>query len=327
MADEQPSPLEAAALTAAESVVGTSRGVWIAGLCGRIASRLLGALFLAAGLLKAVEPALFAQQIAGYGIVTNPVGTALIGYAIVILECGLGAALLVNLKPRITLSIAIAVLAGFLALLGWAWSTNSTADCGCFGPWTRTPAQAFFEDLALLAIAAWAWWGQRSGQAPTNALKLGIVGVAVAAGIMVPAVAGMASAPAQGSAAKVGSTVFKTMEVTDLPSSLAAGDKLVLLMSTDCPHCKDAVPAVNALASDQRLPGLVAIAFEDRVDRGLFREDYKAQFPIGQVSKQTVFSLLDKQFPRLFLVREGVIVAVWDELPTPDDVLAARARS
>jgi uncharacterized membrane protein YphA (DoxX/SURF4 family) len=321
------STLEPAALAAADRVIGETRGVWAARLAGRIAGRLLGALILAAGLLKAAAPAEFAQQIAGYGIVTNPVVTALIGYAIVIVECGLGAALLVNLRPRVTLVVAAVLLTAFLVLVGWAWSTNATENCGCFGPWTRSPQQAFFEDLVLLAVAVWAWWGRRFAAAPTNAFKLALVGIALAAGIMIPAIAGFASNAAPGSAGVVGSTAFSKIEVTDPSADLANGDHLVLLMSTNCPHCKDAVPAVNALVSDGRLPRLTAIAMEDRVDRGLFREDYKAAFDIGQVSQQTVFSLLEKQFPRLFLVRNGRIVAVWDELPPADAVLAAMARS
>jgi len=200
---------------------------------------------------------------------------------------------------------------------------SSPDDCGCFGPWKRTPRQAFFEDVALLAVVPWAWWGRRFTHAPTNAAKLAFVGVAVTAGIMVPAVAGMTAAE-PGAEGVVGSEVFKTMEVKDLPVNLATGEHLVLLMSTKCSHCQEAVPEVNALVDDQRLPRLVAITAEDRVDRGLFREDYGARYPIGEISQPAVMSLLKKAFPRLFLVRDGRIVAVWDsKIPTPDEILAA----
>jgi hypothetical protein len=320
------SPNEPEALAAAHRVIGETRARWALRLAGRMAGRLLGALLLAAGLVKAVAPTTFAQEILGYGIVTQPYVAALLAYAIVIVECGLGAALVANLRPRIALALTALLLVVFLGAVGYAWYTGSTADCGCFGPWKRTPRQAFFEDVVLLAVIPWAWWGRGLTHAKTNAFKLGFVGVAVAAGIMVPAVAGMAAGE-PGAAGAVGSEAFKTMEVRDLPVNLATGEHLVLLMSTQCSHCQEAVPEVNALVDDQRLPRLVAVAMETRAERGLFREDYGARYPIGEISESDVRSLMKKAFPRLFLVREGRIVEVWDEkIPPPDEILAAGQR-
>jgi uncharacterized membrane protein YphA (DoxX/SURF4 family) len=319
---------EAAAVAASDRVLGESRSRWMLRLAGRLAGRALGVVFLTAGVLKALAPMAFSQEIAQYGIITNPIATGLVAYAIVIVECGLGAALLVNLRPRISLSIGALLLLMFLGAIGWAWATGSTAECGCFGPWKRTPPQAFAEDLAILVIVPWAWWGRRFTQAPTNALKLALVGLGVASGIMIPAVASMTGAAEPGAKGVVGSDVFKTLEVSDLSVNLATGEHLVLLMSTTCPHCQAAVPDVNALAGDQRLPKVVAVAMNDRVERGLFREDYSAQYPIGEISQQAVYALLKKDLPRLFLVRDGRIVAVWDgKIPTADEVLTAGGSS
>ena len=316
---------EAAAISAADRVVGETRLIWGLRLAGRIAGRVLGALLLVAGILKALDPLTFASDIAGYGIVTNQFLVGIVAYLLVIVECGLGAALFVNLRPRLTLPLASLLLLGFLAVVGYAWWTGATENCGCFGPWKRTPGEALVEDLVLLGMALWAWWGRGIAPAPTNVVKLAVVGAAIVAGVMIPSVAMMSERSAPGEAGKVGSETFKTIEVTDLDADLSSGERLVLLMSTDCPHCRDSVPAVNALASDARLPKLAAIAMEDRVDRGLFREDNGAQFPIGQISKVTLQSLLADQFPRLFLVRDGTIVHVWDgKVPSADEVLAVK---
>lgn len=315
---------ESDAIDAADRVTGESRARWALRLAGRLAGRGLGLVFVFAGVMKALAPATFSQEIADYGIITNPLLTGLVAYVLVIVECGLGAALLVNLRPRIALSVAGLLLLLFLGVVGYAWVMGSTADCGCFGPWKRTPGQAFVEDLLLLGIVPWAWWGRRYTQAPTNTFKLAVAGLALAVGITTPSIAAMVGTGEQGAAGKIGSDAFKTLEVKDLQVNLATGEHLVLLMSTKCPHCQDAVPEVNALASDSRLPKLVAVAMEDRVDRGLFREDYKAEYPIGQISNQAVFSLLEKEFPRLFLVRDGVIVAVWNgKMPTAEQVLGS----
>ena len=98
----------------------------------------------------------------------------------VVVECALGAALLVNLKPRIALALTSLLLLLFLGVVGYAWATGATESCGCFGPWKRTPGEAFVEDLVLLALADWAWWGRWPTPAPTNTAKLAFVGFAVA---------------------------------------------------------------------------------------------------------------------------------------------------
>lgn len=321
----EPSRHEEGALSAADRVIGETRARWMLRLAGRIAGRVLGAILLVAGVMKALAPQVFAEQIADYDLVTNPVLVGVAAYAIVIAECGLGAALLANLRPRITLALTSLLLLLFLGAVGWALATGATENCGCFGPWERTPAEALVEDLVLLGLAGWAWWGRRFAPAPTNPLKLAVVGAALVAGVMLPAVASMAGVAAPGAAGVVGAETFRTLEAEELPASLAEGELLVLAMSTECQHCRDAVPSVNALAADPRMPKLVAVAFEDRVDRGLFREDYGAEYPVGEISKADMMSLVGKEFPRLFLVRDGVVVAVWDgKVPTPDEVLAAR---
>src|SRR5260221_7297825 len=73
-----------------------------AGHLGRLA---LGAIFLAAGLLKALDPAEFARQIAGFGLVGPAFATT--GAPILIaIEIGLGTALLAGFRPRTALAVA-----------------------------------------------------------------------------------------------------------------------------------------------------------------------------------------------------------------------------
>ena len=327
MADDavERSPYESDALAAADRVTGETKARRALRLAGRVAGRALGAVILAAGLIKAVNPQGFATEIADYKVVVNPILVGLIAYALVIVECGLGSALLVNLKSKLALSLTTLLLLVFLGVVGWAWWTGATADCGCFGPWKRTPGEAFAEDVGLLAAAMWAWWGYRYATEATNTAKLVVVGAALAAAITIPSVAGFVrlAGVEPGAAGAVGQETFKTIEVKDLSVSLATGEHLVFLMSTKCEHCQASVPAVNALAADPRVPKLVAIAMEDRVERGLFREDYKAEFPIGEISQSTLISLLKEKFPRVFLVRDGRVAAVWDEkIPTAEEVLA-----
>lgn len=311
------------ALAAAGRVARDGNAVKNLRLGGRIAGRLLGALLLAAGLAKAMGPAEFGQQVAAYKIITHPALVGMLAYAFIVVECGLGGALLANFKPKLMLSLALVLLTVFLVAVGYAWHLGTLEDCGCL-PWMkRTPGEAFVEDMLLIAAAGWALWGHIGRVASENKVKLAVVTVALAAGLIVPGVMGLAG-PKIGAGGVEGSTAFRSMKIEDAPADLSTGEYLVMLMSTECTHCQDAVPQVNLLANDGRLPKLIAVASEDRAPRGLFREDYKAQFPIAQISEADRRSLLKDQFPRFFLVRDGAIVAVWDAVPTADDVIAKR---
>lgn len=325
---EARSELERDAVAAADRVAGDARGAWWVKFAGRWAGRLLGAVLIVAGILKALHPLDFAREIAGYGILTDAVGTGMLAFALIVVECGLGAALLVSLRPRLMLGLTVALLVVFLGAITIAWSTGAATECGCFGPWKRSMPVAFVQDVVLIAIAVWAWVSHAGISMPVNAIRLAVVGLALVAGVSVPAIATMSSMAAPGSLGVVGSTAFQTIEVTDAPASLASGEHLILLMSTECAHCREAVPAVNLLVSDGRLPKLTAVAMEDRVERGLFQQDLHAAYPIAQISRESVSGLVGRQFPRLFLVRDGRILAVWDEaIPTPDEIVNARSKA
>lgn len=282
--------------------------------------RLLGALLLLTGISKGLDIHAFERVVVGYDLVTDPVLVAALASAVVVVETTLGAALLVDLKPRLVLAGTLLLLLVFLGVVGYAWATGVVEDCGCL-PWKRSPAQAFDEDVLLVGAAAWAWWGHRYSRTRTREWKLVAVALAAGLGVALPAATGLSGAVAPGAAGVVGSGVFRSLAVDGLPADLATGTHLVLLMSTECTHCRESVPAVNALVADDRLPRLVALATEDEVERGLFREDYQARFQIGQISKQAMTSMVNEKFPRLFLVRNGVVERTWDgTVPTPDEL-------
>jgi hypothetical protein len=321
---DDPARYEREAHEAADKVLGETGAKKHLRLAGRVAGRLVGALLLVTGFSKALTPQEFGSQIADYDIVTNPALVGLIAYTIILVECALGAALVVRLRPRLTIALAGLLMLGFLVAVGHAWMSGSTEDCGCL-PWvTRTPGEAFVEDLVLLALLAWAWWGQAGAPAPERGWKTMAVGGAVAVAMVVVGVFGVAGLGSPGSGGEPGAATFKTLKAEDLPADLTTGDHLVLLMSTECQHCREAIPEVNALFGDSRLPPLVAVASQDRVSRTLFRQDYGALYPVGQIPEPAVRPLLKDRFPRLFLVRDGTILTSWDgTMPQAEEILAA----
>lgn len=133
----------------------TSRWRPIVGTAAGIA---LGVVLLVAAWGKAIHPAAFVEQIAyeGLDIFGRAATVAIIAIA---LEIFLGAALVLGIRRWWVLLPTLALVLFFLFLTGrsyWRFEQGliSEADsCGCFGNLvSRTPAQAFWQDLVLLGV-------------------------------------------------------------------------------------------------------------------------------------------------------------------------------
>ena len=124
-------------------------------MAGRLGAVALGLVLLVATVAKALDPEALAAHLQAQGLTAGlpPLVAAVIALAI---EGGLGLALLLGSRRPLVLGAAAAVVVFFLALNARAWwvaahGGETDAACGCFGNLVqRTPAQAFWQDLALL---------------------------------------------------------------------------------------------------------------------------------------------------------------------------------
>ena len=300
-------------------------------LAARLIEAALGAVLLSAGLIKAYEPLDFARQISDYRIIAAPALVGVTAWVMIVVECALGAALLAGYRRRVSLVAAMILILAFLAAVAWAWATGATADCGCFGSWVkRTPAQAFIEDLVLLGAAVAAW--SLSKQEPTRRRRLRAlaVGVAMAVGLTLTALASRSPRQSADPAVRLLAQVpeqrpFASLAASDLPADLGRGSHLVALIDTGCDHCRASMPALNRLAGlSEGLPAVAALCPNTEDEAARFREKFGLRFPLGRVSRGDFLRLLERgQTPRLFLLRDGAVVKIWDgNVPTEAEIKA-----
>ncbi len=111
----------------------------------------LGALFLYTGVVKALDPAAFAESIMAFEL-TGPRGTEALTFGVPALESVAGLILLLGI-PRLWRGAAL-VLAGlllvFIVAIALAWARGLTVSCGCFGGAGGVPGNP-------------AWWLLRNG--------------------------------------------------------------------------------------------------------------------------------------------------------------------
>jgi putative oxidoreductase len=121
----------------------------------------LAAVFLAAGLLKIVQPAKFYDQLLAYETGLSADLLRLIAVWLPWVEISAGGVLLTSLWTETVALLVSALYLLFTALLGQAVLRGLDFNCGCFGAatpaWFDHPPMALLRTGLLLVMATWLW--------------------------------------------------------------------------------------------------------------------------------------------------------------------------
>ena len=312
----------------------------------RICQVAMGIVYIIAGAIKVWEPVLFYwesipyMQILGIGRDNWESVTAAAKVTTVLgpIEFALGLALLLNWRPHISLPVAAVLMALFTGLMIKAWHMGASIDCGCFGALVeRSPGEAAIEDVVMLVILVYSWWGMRRGDGnaqivaganwwgiggmpalrQTNGVVLGALAVCVLVwgGRFLPEME-----RTQLSDLKAG-VRLTGLNPKGLEIDLLEGEYLLEVFSPTCGHCMDAVPKLNGMADDPDLPRVIALTSfpQDSPQLAEFKERLQPNFDIATISQTDYYRLtFGHGYPRLAYVKEGVVVSVWerDFMPT-----------
>ena len=276
----------------------------------------LGLVFLAAGILKAVDPDEFARQIATYGII--PGGAARVSaYLLIAVEIALGAALVVGYRTRMAALLTSALLVVFMGATAYAWSQGRTEGCGCFGSFaSRGPGDVLIEDTLFLALGALAllFSPSRSGRWRAAATAAAIL----AAGIALPAFAYALPLDPLVTGLRVG-VPAGALQLHESPTDLRHGEHFVALLNLDDPGARDLVKRLNAVSA---AGGAEVIAFYGgEVDeRTIFCFNTNPSFEVVAVPPSDLKRLYRK-LPRFFLLKDGRVTRIWEKVPpAPEEV-------
>lgn len=287
----------------------------------RLVCIVLGMLLLSAAVLKATDMELFVRQIREYRILSNHALLVLGAWFVITLECTLGVGLVLAYRPGLMLFLTAVLLLAFIGATTWAWLVGSAEDCGCFGAWlNHSPGQAAFGNLILLMVTVAVRVRFRAEAAVRNRAKALVTGMAFVIGIALPLVFGFQISRVAPPSADITGEAMGPLKVRGLEGfDLNEGTYLIIVMTTDCDHCLEAVPEINLLVGVPGLPTPVALCTNDESQRIDFIEAFQPLFPVGQIEENVFWRLLgDGNVPRVFLVRDGHILRVWDQV-IPDE--------
>jgi hypothetical protein len=129
----------------------------------------VGALFIFSGLIKLNDPIgteikmeeyfeVFATDFGSFFHYFIPYALE-IGMILIVLEVGLGIAVLINYKMNITTKILLGLMVFFTFLTFYSAYFNKVTDCGCFGDAIKlTPWQSFTKDVILMFFVVHLFW-------------------------------------------------------------------------------------------------------------------------------------------------------------------------
>lgn len=315
--------------------------------------RLLGAVFLLSGLLKAADAASFAVQISHFGLVRTPWIVSTLAVAFISIEVALGVMLTLRVwGERLALLLALAMLAGFSLLMFWAWLFTDIKDCGCFGKFVpMSPAAALLKNVIMLAVGLYAAIGLAmkpvAQPSPAGADEVEIrpptkcsiwrrvrqiCGVAV---MTVIAAAVTVFTLQSGQLASVGSSGPVQQATVGSESKfgkyrvewegkeidLTRGTYLVALLSDSCEHCAELVSSLNRLAADSKYLPVVGLILGDEDTFVAFKQKHNPRFATTRIPVLEFFDLIGNAPPRFYLLREGAPLQYWDEKLPPDEKL------
>jgi uncharacterized membrane protein YphA (DoxX/SURF4 family) len=296
---------------------------------GTFAGAFLGCVLLFAVWAKMIDPAAFAGQIhtEGLDFLLPAQAVALIALA---LEAGLGLALLLGLRRKWVLIPATLLVAFFVFLTGRAWwlaahgLRDAAESCGCFGNLVqRTPAQAFWQDFALLVPALLVAWVGRERRPPlfpparTAVAVLGALAVVIfawkAPGLPIDDLATRLRPGVQVGAVCVGEGAQRVCLDSVIPE-LRQGENLVVMAKLDDEGLAKSVDALNAYAGAAGNPSLWLLTSSTAEQQRAFFWKWGPTFQIREAPPELLRPLY-RRLPRSFTVRDGRVTRTFAGLP------------
>lgn len=302
---------------------------------GRLSLLAIGLVFVAAALLKALNPEGFTEAVRGYGLLPDQLAP-IVSTILLPLEMALGVALILDFRRRAAVTAAVVLLVGFLGLMGYTQATGGdVSKCGCFGSLVeRTAAEVVTEDLAFIALALLGLLAAPSRSA--GALKAGAVGLAAAGTLVYLPFAAQVPverleawlAKRHGVHLALVTRLSPGMAVEDLHVSVpdaAFSDGRHLVALLDLEEEEVSGPAADVLNQIAAAPGAprVAVLYSNEEDvKDAFFWSWAPAYPMYRILPEEMEGL-HRRLPRFFLVENGVVMDVWNSMPEPEVVLAA----
>lgn len=297
----------------------------------RAISICIGAVFIGAAVAKAWDLDYFVRVLRLYGFVSSRHSLAVAAWCLVVIELGLGWALIVSYRPKVALALTAALLSLFVCAGAYAWLHGLTEDCGCFGKWvSRSPKHAVVDGALMLAATLFCRIVHAAPPGTLIRFRALSVWAVSAVGLLLPAMFGFSFSGADQGGLRPANMERIPHFLEGLAEvDLSRGLHLLVLIDTECGQCGESVAALNALAEDGELPNIIAFSRNDDDARSQFEDAFGPVFSVLKADEDTFWKMLGEgAVPRTILIRDGDVLRKWDlKVPDKRSVMEATRRT
>ena len=265
---------------------------------------LLAITFLFSAYTKAVGPGFFEITLMDQGIAPNRLIASYLARFFIGLEFALGFLMLLPFYIKQLMQFTFFLLGGFTLHLIYLWSIGDTDNCGCFGEMiSMTPEQSIIKNIIMLAIALAVF-----KTAETKKIKKTIPVVFSAVTIISMWI--ILPIPNHNEFPFDSFTHFETRGRVDLSS----GEKLVAIFNLDCEHCQETANELAKLKrSVENFPEFYVLYFQEgSTSVEDFESITQSSFPYDLIEVNTFFDLIGDSPPRVYNLKDGKVLEIWD---------------
>lgn len=285
---------------------------------------IVAGVFLVAATFKAFDPNGFAEQIREYAIL--PQYSMLAAWSLIILEYVLAAALLVNLKPRIFTTASIILLVFFIGITAYAMITGVTSNCGCFGNLAhRGPESVIIEDSLMIAALLFSFLVLRTQRQAWKIWKGSIVILFAVIAALLIGWSYQLPVDSIVTQLRVGNS-FQSWPTEGLYKNLNEDAHVVFLFSIHEPTIESDVMMMNAIAQQEGVPSAIGLIIDGSDQLTTLMFQYGTSFHVGAIEPRFAKALY-RTLPRTFILRSGVVTAVWNGIPGPQEIMNAFSKA
>jgi len=300
-------------------------------IVGTVAGLILGLVLLVAAWSKAIHPEAFVEQIRFEGL--DFFGLAhLVALTAIAIEVALGAALVLGIRRWWVMVPTAALVVFFLFLTGrsyWRFEQGIISDadsCGCFGNLvSRTPSQAFWQDLVLLGLPLiLAFFGRPGGKQRMPMVRIALVAALTVASVVLSLMAPELPIDDLATRLKPGVNVGELCAgaendparicLNTLIAELDRGHHWIVMTGLGEESFLESVPHLNEAVMDgsERRLWIVTAASEEVV--GEFSWTQAPAFEVRE-APEALLRPLYRRLPRSFEVVDGQVLTTSSGLP------------
>ena len=265
---------------------------------------LLAITFLFSAYTKAVGPGFFEITLMDQGISPNRNIAAYLARFFIGLEFALGFLMLLPFYIKQLMQFTFFLLGGFTLHLIYLWSIGDTDNCGCFGEMiSMTPEQSIIKNIIMLAIALAVFKTAESKKIKKTIPVVFSAITIISMWIILPI-------PNHNEFPFDSFTHFETRGRVDLSS----GEKLVAIFNLDCEHCQETANELAKLKwSAENFPELYVLYFQEgSTSVEDFESITQSSFPYDLIEVNTFFDLIGDSPPRVYNLKDGKVLEIWD---------------